>query len=42
MRALVEAMPEPHVIPRPVDKTVGSIRNNGPQFFEPVKPAIPP
>jgi putative SOS response-associated peptidase YedK len=36
VRALVEAMPEPHLVPRPVDRAVGSIRNNGPQLIEPV------
>ena len=37
VRALVEAMPEPHLIPRPVGKAVGSVRNNGPQLIEPVE-----
>jgi len=30
-------MPEPHLIPRPVGKAVGSVRNNGPQLIEPVE-----
>lgn len=37
VRELVDAMPEPHLVPRVVGKEVGSVRNNGPQLIEPVK-----
>lgn len=39
VRALLAAMPEPHLAPRPVGREVGSVRNNGPQLIEPVQPA---
>ncbi|GAA1646793.1 SOS response-associated peptidase [Georgenia ruanii] len=37
VRGMVAAMPEPHLVPRPVGKTVGNVRNNGPQLVEPVE-----
>jgi putative SOS response-associated peptidase YedK len=33
---LLEAMPEPHLEPRPVSKAVGNVKNNGPELIEPV------
>lgn len=37
VRALVEAMPEPRLLPRPVGRAVGSVRNDGPGLIEPVR-----
>ena len=36
VRELVAAIPEPHLVPRPVDRAVGNVRNNGPQLIEPI------
>lgn len=33
-------MPEPHLVPTPVGKAVGSVRHNGPEHIEPVEPSI--
>lgn len=35
VRELVAAIPEPHLVPRPVGGAVGNVRNNGPQLIEP-------
>ncbi len=37
VREMIAAMPEPHLIPRPVGKAVGNVRNNGPQLIEPLE-----
>ena len=37
VREMVSAMPEPRLVPRPVGKAVGNMRNNGPQLIEPVE-----
>ncbi|MBG6181826.1 SOS response-associated peptidase [Arthrobacter sp. CAN_A1] len=37
VRELVNAMPEPHLVPRVVGKEVGSVRNNGPQLIVEVR-----
>src|SRR5690625_5060974 len=37
VKELVRSRPEPHMVPRPVGKAVGSVRNNGPQLIEPVE-----
>ncbi|MDR1634292.1 MAG: SOS response-associated peptidase [Bifidobacteriaceae bacterium] len=34
--ALIEAIPDPELIPREVGRAVGSVRNNGPGLIEPV------
>lgn len=36
VRQLLEAIPEPHLLPRVVDKAVGNVRNDGPHLIEPV------
>ena len=36
VRELVTAIPEPHLVPRPVNRAVGNVRNNGPQLIEPI------
>lgn len=36
VRKLLEAMPEPHLLPRVVDKAVGNVRNDGAHLIEPV------
>jgi putative SOS response-associated peptidase YedK len=37
VRQLLDAMPEPHLVPRVVGDAVGSVRNNGPELVEPVE-----
>jgi hypothetical protein len=37
VRQMVAGMPEPHLVPRPVGKAVGSARNDGPQLVEPIE-----
>jgi putative SOS response-associated peptidase YedK len=37
VRQLLDAMPEPHLVPRVVGSAVGSVRNNGPELIEPVQ-----
>ena len=41
IRALLEAMPEPRLTPRPVGRAVGSVRNDGPHLIDPVEPERP-
>lgn len=36
VRELLDAIPEPHLLPRVVDKAVGNVRNDGPHLIEPV------
>lgn len=36
VQALIDAIPEPKLVPRVVGNAVGSVRNNGPQLIEPV------
>lgn len=36
VREMVAAMPEPHLVPRPVGKAVGNVRNNSPALIEPI------
>ncbi|KRF07079.1 hypothetical protein ASH00_16170 [Arthrobacter sp. Soil782] len=36
VRQLLETIPEPHLLPRVVDKAVGNVRNDGPHLIEPV------
>jgi putative SOS response-associated peptidase YedK len=36
VREMLAAMPEPRLVPRPVGKAVGNVRNNGPQLIEPI------
>jgi putative SOS response-associated peptidase YedK len=35
VRALLDSMPEPHLLPRVVSDKVNSVRNNGPELIEP-------
>ena len=35
VRALIDSMPEPHLVPRIVGDRVNSVRNNGPELIEP-------
>ncbi|MHA7275821.1 SOS response-associated peptidase [Arthrobacter sp. HLT1-21] len=35
VRTLIDAIPEPQLVPRVVGDAVGSVRNNGPQLIEP-------
>lgn len=35
VRSLIDAMPEPHLLPRVVGDRVNSVRNNGPDLIEP-------
>jgi putative SOS response-associated peptidase YedK len=35
VRALLDSMPEPHLVPRVVSDRVNSVRNNGPELIEP-------
>jgi putative SOS response-associated peptidase YedK len=35
VRQLLDAMPEPRLVPRVVSDAVGSVRNNGPELIEP-------
>ncbi|GAB4100182.1 SOS response-associated peptidase [Sinomonas halotolerans] len=35
VRALIDSMPEPHLVPRVVAPLVNSVRNNGPELIEP-------
>ncbi|WP_138444232.1 SOS response-associated peptidase [Sinomonas susongensis] len=35
VRSLIDAMPEPHLVPRVVGDLVNSVRNNGPELIEP-------
>jgi putative SOS response-associated peptidase YedK len=37
VRAMIEAMPEPVLEPRPVGRAVGNVANNGPQLVERVE-----
>ncbi|MHA7278078.1 SOS response-associated peptidase family protein [Arthrobacter sp. Hz1] len=37
VRELVNALPEPDLVPRVVGKEVSSVRNNGPQLIEPAR-----
>ncbi len=37
VRELVAAVPEPRLVPRPVGKAVGPVRNNGRELVEPVE-----
>lgn len=39
---LLDAMPEPHLEPRPVSSAVGNVRNNGAELIEPVEAAENP
>jgi putative SOS response-associated peptidase YedK len=39
VRALLDSMPEPHLVPRVVGDRVNSVRNNGPELIEPVPAA---
>lgn len=32
----LESIPEPHLLPRVVDRAVGNVRNDGPHLIEPV------
>jgi putative SOS response-associated peptidase YedK len=36
VKQLLDAIPEPHLLPRVVDKAVGNVRNDGPHLIEPV------
>ena len=36
VKQLLDEIPEPHLLPRVVDKAVGNVRNDGPQLIEPV------
>ncbi|EMY35633.1 hypothetical protein D477_003023 [Arthrobacter crystallopoietes BAB-32] len=36
MRELLDALPEPHLLPYEVSDRVNSVRNNGPELIEPV------
>ncbi|MBT1003552.1 SOS response-associated peptidase [Paenarthrobacter sp. DKR-5] len=36
VQKLLLNVPEPHLVPREVDKKVGSVRNNGPELIKPV------
>lgn len=40
IRGLLAAMPEPHLVPRPVGKAVGDVRNDGPELIEEVSPEL--
>ncbi|MDD9207904.1 SOS response-associated peptidase [Georgenia sp. 10Sc9-8] len=42
VRAMIRAMPEPALVPRPVGRAVGNVRNDGPHLIEPVTPAGEP
>lgn len=35
VRALLDSMPEPHLVPRVVSDRVNNVRNNGPELIEP-------
>lgn len=35
VRALMDSMPEPHLVPRVVSDRVNSVRNNGPELIQP-------
>lgn len=39
VQGLMDAIPEPRLVPRVVGKAVGSVRNNGPQLIEPIHTA---
>lgn len=39
VRQLLDAIPEPHLVPRVVSDKVNSVRNNGPELIEPDSPA---
>lgn len=41
IRAMIASMPEPRLLPRPVGREVGSVRNDGPQLIKPVEPDGP-
>jgi putative SOS response-associated peptidase YedK len=41
VRSLIDAMPEPHLVPRVVSSLVNSVQNNGPDLIEPVQPEAP-
>ncbi|WP_337587541.1 SOS response-associated peptidase family protein [Crystallibacter crystallopoietes] len=36
VRELLDALPEPHLLPYEVSDRVNSVRNNGPELIEPV------
>lgn len=38
VRGLIDAMPEPHLVPRVVSSLVNSVQNNGPELIEPAAP----
>lgn len=39
VRQLIDAIPEPHLLPRIVNKAVGNVRNDGPHLIEPAEDA---
>jgi putative SOS response-associated peptidase YedK len=37
VRVMIDAIPEPVLVPRPVGKAVGNVTNDGPELIEPVE-----